>query len=125
MPTLVFGLKVAVLGISVVFVGLFILVLVIMLMAKGTKLFAPTRENKASGDMPSPEGVGKSGVEMLVCPEDDAVAAEIVAVITAAIRALKPGKRIKIGTIRRLETETVSLWSMLGRQEIMSGRAGR
>jgi len=49
---------------------------------------------------------------------------ELMAVISAAVASLweKPGSRLRILKIRRVDTGTMNLWTAMGRQELMFGK---
>lgn len=115
MQTLVFGLQVTILGMSVVFIALLFLIFIINLMTKGTE-FSQAKK-KATGT----EVLKKEAVVAATSPSEEDEG-EVIAVLAAAIACLQPGKKMRLKTIRRLEGETVPVWSAAGHQETMSGR---
>jgi sodium pump decarboxylase gamma subunit len=117
-PTLIFGLQVTILGISVVFIALVFLIFVIKLLTKATEL---SEAKKGAGE---PVLIKKGSVvkDAPLSKEDEG---EVIAVIAAAVACLTKGKKMSIKTIQRVKEEEVPVWSAVGRQEIMFLRQTR
>ncbi|MGI6144242.1 MAG: OadG family protein [Clostridia bacterium] len=112
MESFIFGIKVALLGMGIVFVTLVFLIYIIKFMTKVINVSETKKKN-------IPEPVASKN-EMISQEQQMNVAddAEIVAVIAAAVACLTQGK-MKIKTIKRVKEEKFSAWSIAGRQETM------
>lgn len=101
MEDLLFGLKLSVIGISVVFLALLLIALCIRLLA----IF----EDK-------PEKKSEKPVE---AEEDDEITEELVAAITAAV-TVSTGRRVRIKRIRYRDKPPEATWSHQGRVTVMA-----
>lgn len=104
-----FGLKVAFIGIAVVFSALVFLIVVINLMSQ------------MLGEKKRPEPVVVTPVQKAEPVKTEENEDEVVAVIAAAVACLSQGA-LKIKAITPLSGQNTPAWSMAGRQETMNLR---
>lgn len=108
-----FGLKVAFIGIAVVFAALVFLIVVINLMSKA----AGTKETKKPEPVPAAPIPEAEPIKAEENENED----EIAAVIAAAVACLSRGT-LRITAITPLSGQNAPAWSMAGRQETMNLR---
>ncbi|MDD2402294.1 MAG: OadG family protein [Clostridia bacterium] len=111
---LIFGLKVAAIGVGVVFGALVFLIAIINIMAKTIGTSTSEKDSLQAVGVKEETAVQKISVEN----EDDS---EVIAVIAAAIACFSQGT-MRVTTIKRIKQECVPYWNFAGRQETMKLR---
>jgi sodium pump decarboxylase gamma subunit len=120
--TLIYGFKVAVIGMVVVFIGLIILIALIHILSAILKYVTP---RKTAADLTSTDltsgglvSVRASGQDLNGTAEDEN---EVVAVITAVL-AMLDEEQSSVRPMSRKAGESSPAWSMRGRVENMETR---
>ncbi len=111
MEALTFGLTVAVIGMSIVFIELIFLVFIIKGISWATCSFGQKKNKIEAAEIET----------CAVIPEQSGISEEEVVVISAAIAHLLTG-RTRIKTITRKPGIGLNPWTMAGSMEIMQAR---
>lgn len=117
MSELIFGLKVAVIGMGVTFIGLVILIGLV-----SVNRFIAESVNKASGNKNKHDEVEKAPTAKPVAVAKPAVEPDnkgtVVAAITAAISVVMQGTPFKVKSVKKVQnTAAVNSWDMVAIQE--------
>ncbi len=119
MSTLLFGLKVAVIGMGVVFTALIILSLATSVLSRLSNGNQKKEEKKIVTQEAKINDVKRETENKKIEIEDqEKITSEKLAVITAAVYESLGGTRYKITAVRKL-TEQADAWSQAGRYEQM------
>lgn len=115
MDTLIFGLTVTVIGISIVFAGLIVLIGLIKLIAMATSGMGKSKKAEAPKAEPAPAAESASE------PEDAAQDDTLIAVITAAVAAMmEDGSAFTVRRVRRVNNAPA--WGKAGREDQIFSR---
>lgn len=118
MDQLTFGLSVSLVGMLVVFVGLFIIVCFINIMG----MFGRRDKREKAKPAPAPVPAAESAIPSPAPIADDGVTPEILAAITAAIAAVMSGGEggFRVRRVKRISN--APKWSLAGREDQIYSR---
>lgn len=121
METLIYGLKITVLGLATVFVGLLILILIVNLISRfvnGNSSKNSRLGEKKTVQMVEVETADTNPQDMDTKPQDVLENDELICVITAAVAASldRSTHNLVVRSIRRVDNIS-PIWNRTGRQE--------
>ncbi len=127
--TLLYGLQVAVVGMSIVFLGLVILIFLFKLMSVAVRAMEK-KDKPAAEPVPATPAFPveelkaelTAALEPLMTEMADMADEEIAAVIAAAVAAMDGGSGLVVRSIRRIGVN-VPQWNAAGRTDIINTRA--